>query len=63
MPGIVSIIIGTDYYIALCNDKTIWSWGDNSTGKLGVDKDSVLEPQRIAGIAGVVKIVDGGDKL
>ncbi len=63
MPKITKIIIGTDYYIALCEDKTIWSWGNNSTGKLGTDKDSVMEPQKITDLEGVVKIIDGGKNI
>lgn len=27
MPQIKDILIGDDYYIALCTDKTVWSWG------------------------------------
>ena len=63
MPKITNMIMGTGYYIALCEDKTIWSWGNNSTGKLGTDKDSVMEPQKIIGLEGVVKIIDGGDNI
>lgn len=63
MPKITNMIMGTGYYIALCEDKTIWSWGNNSTGKLGVDSDYVMEPQKITGLEGVVKIIDGGDNI
>ncbi len=59
MPEIVSLIAGDFYKIALCRDKTIWSWGHNAAGKLGMDTDYCQYPQKVEGIEGVVKIVDG----
>ncbi|MDE6674021.1 MAG: hypothetical protein K2K19_04300, partial [Acetatifactor sp.] len=63
MPRAVHILAGTDYHIALCEDGTVWSWGDNADGKLGMTVDTLLLPERIPGLEEVVKIVDGGKDI
>lgn len=61
MPEIASLNAGEFYSIALCRDKSVWSWGHNESGKLGVETDSCQDPQKIEGLEGVVKIADGCD--
>ena len=44
----VEIFIGTDHTIALKEDGTLWSWGKNSYGQLGLgDKNPRRLPSRI----------------
>lgn len=63
MPQITCMLAGDEYYIALCEDKTVWSWGDNADGKLGVAVEALLQPERISGLDNIVKIVDGGKDI
>lgn len=63
MPEIASLIAGDFYMITLCRDKTVWSWGYNAAGKLGMDIDYSQYPQKVEGLEGVVKIVDGGNNV
>lgn len=63
MPRAVHILAGTDCHIALCEDGTVWSWGDNADGKLGMAVDTLLQPERIPELEEVVKIVDGGKDI
>ncbi|MCM1213337.1 MAG: hypothetical protein NC548_02305 [Lachnospiraceae bacterium] len=63
MPQIKHIIIGTNYHIALCENGTVWSWGNNDGGKLGVRESAIGSPQRIAELEDIIKIVDGGENI
>lgn len=63
MPQAMHVLAGEDYHIALCEDKTVWSWGDNADGKLGMAVEALLQPQQIPGLENVVKIVDGGKDI
>lgn len=45
MPKIVDIIIGNNYYIALCEDGSVWSWNED-------------EPNKILNLNGIIKIMD-----
>lgn len=60
MPSITDILIGDDYYVALCENGSVWSWGDNESKKLGVDADRVEDPQRVGIPDRVIKIRDCG---
>jgi alpha-tubulin suppressor-like RCC1 family protein len=52
---------GTAY--ALRSDGTVWSWGSNSSGDLGIGTkgDSSPTPVQVAGLTDVTEIVAGGD--
>ncbi|MDE7223143.1 MAG: hypothetical protein K2O34_05125, partial [Acetatifactor sp.] len=63
MPVATYVIAGADYHIALCEDGTVWSWGDNADGKLGMAVDALARPERIPGLEKVVKIADGGKDI
>ncbi len=63
MPKIHHIIVGTDYNIALCEDGTVWSWGNNDDGKLGIAVSTIRNPQRIEELKDIIKIVDGGQNI
>lgn len=57
------LVVGEDYFLALYDDGTVWSWGNNAEGKLGTTKSFVSEPQRIEGLEGVIKLEDGGSNV
>lgn len=63
MPRAIRMLAGEGYHIALCEDGTVWSWGDNADGKLGVEADVLLQPERLPELENVVKIVDGGKDI
>lgn len=63
MPLAIHMLVGADYHIALCEDGTVWSWGDNADGKLGMAVGALRQPERIPGLENVVKIVDGGKDI
>ncbi|WP_164551691.1 hypothetical protein [Streptomyces sp. WAC 01529] len=42
VPGltdVVRIAAGCDYSLAVKSDGTVWAWGDNSKGQIGINKD------------------------
>ncbi|MDE6363741.1 MAG: hypothetical protein K2L86_05675, partial [Lachnospiraceae bacterium] len=47
--------------IALCDNGTVWSWGNNTEGKLGITISSATYPQKIEGLKNIVEVLDGGD--
>ena len=57
---VADILIGDDYYIALCDDGSVWSWGDNESKKLGINTNIIEVPQKIDIPEHVIKIKDGG---
>lgn len=63
LPPIIQIITGNDYVLALCEDGTVWSWGENEEGKLGITASSSVMPQKILELENIVKIIDAGDVL
>lgn len=60
MSSIVDILIGDDYHVALCENGSVWSWGDNKSRKLGLDAYRVVTPEKVDIPDPVVKIRDGG---
>jgi alpha-tubulin suppressor-like RCC1 family protein len=55
--GVVQIAAGLNHVLALRNDGTVWSWGWNKFGQLGVgDTEDRGVPTPVRGLTGVTKI-------
>lgn len=56
--GIVSIAAGQNYSLALKSDGTVWAWGGNSNGQLGLGYESLNEtaPVQVPNINNAVAI-------
>jgi len=61
LSGVIKIASGASHNVALKSDGTVWSWGSNSFGELGVSTmtDSST-PQLVPGLTGVVALAAGG---
>ncbi len=61
LPFIVAISAGTRHSLALAADGTVWVWGRNQFGQLGVgDATDRPTPMQIPGLSNVVAIAGGG---
>ena len=58
----VQISAGFLYVVALRADGTVWTWGSNSSGQLGIGAaaDHVCLPTQVAGLSGITAIAAGG---
>jgi alpha-tubulin suppressor-like RCC1 family protein len=70
LTDVVEVAAGRNFSLARTSDGSVWAWGDNSRGQLGVastDKCGLNEipcsfsPIRIPGLTGVKHIAAGGD--
>ncbi|HUL97425.1 MAG TPA: Ig-like domain repeat protein [Usitatibacter sp.] len=60
-PGIVDIQNGGNHLLALRNDGTVWGYGLNSQGNLGIGSTAeVSSPVQVPGLSNVTKITTGG---
>ena len=61
LESIIAIAAGDLHSVALKNDGTVWAWGYNSSGQLGIGTttDSAI-PVQVPGIAGVIHIAAAG---
>ena len=55
------ITVGMNHSMALKNDGTVWTWGDNLAGQLGNEDIALrsLTPVQVEGISGVTEIKSG----
>ena len=63
LPEITGIAAGEDHVLALAADGTVWAWGDNDDGRLGIELDHgdyLDRPAMIAGLEDVVDVYAGG---
>lgn len=64
LTGITAIAAGENHTVALKNDGTVWAWGDNSHGQLGIgNTEDKTTPVRVSGLAGltVTAVAAGGN--
>jgi hypothetical protein len=54
--GVASIWAGTGLSVAVRNDGTIWTWGDNHNGQLGISGGSLSTPTQVSGVTGVTAV-------
>lgn len=60
MPKVSQLYLGENHTLALCEDGTLWAWGNNAEGQLGVGSNGdKSKPTQITGI-GKVKSVEAG---
>jgi len=63
LSGVTAIASGDDHSLALKSDGTVWAWGDNYWGEIGIGADSYheqLSPIAVPNLSGITKItVDG----
>lgn len=59
---VTAIAAGANHSLALTQDGTVWDWGQNSYGQLGVkpNSGSVAAPVHVGGLSGVTAIAGGG---
>ena len=61
--NIVSVSAGEDFSIALRADGTVWAWGINSSGELGIGDDTSpsegIAPSRVQNLSNIVAIEAG----
>ncbi|BAI60559.1 conserved hypothetical protein [Methanocella paludicola SANAE] len=62
LSGVKSVAVGASHSVALADNGTVWTWGSNSDGQLGVGKtggSDMTVPVRVSGINGITA-VDAG---
>jgi alpha-tubulin suppressor-like RCC1 family protein len=60
LTGVTAIDGGQDYSLALRNDGTVWAWGRNNFGQLGIDSltDKAV-PAQVVNLTGVTSVTAG----
>ncbi|NOK22049.1 Ig-like domain-containing protein [Corallococcus carmarthensis] len=64
LTDVVQVAAGSEHSAALRADGTVWTWGRNSSGNLGLgtkDSDSHARPAQVPGLTDVVDIAAGKD--
>lgn len=60
VPGCAAVAVGSTHMIALARDGTVWAWGTNESGQLGLGTTSNLEtPTQVPGLSDIVAIDAG----
>ncbi|ETR71714.1 MAG: hypothetical protein OMM_02282 [Candidatus Magnetoglobus multicellularis str. Araruama] len=61
LENIVDLAAGENFSLALSDNGTVWSWGDNSYGQLGIGSDSskIDSPQRVLLLTDIMDIDAG----
>lgn len=59
MSNVKSIATGYNYSMAIKNDGTVWTWGENNNGQLDNSTTRRYSPTRISSLAGVSKLSGG----
>jgi alpha-tubulin suppressor-like RCC1 family protein len=64
LTGVKAVAGGNDYSLAVKSDGTVWAWGLNNAGQLGIgtsDYDAHPTPAPVSGLTGVVTAAAGYD--
>lgn len=66
VPGLtdaIAINAGFDHSLVLQSDGTVWTFGDNTYGQLGVDTGGAprMQPAAVQGLADVIQVAAGSD--
>lgn len=63
LTGIISVAGGGAHSLALKNDSTIWAWGNNQYGQLGIGSygNSISIPVEVAGLTDIIAISAGSE--
>ncbi|AXH98290.1 hypothetical protein DV702_00365 [Sporosarcina sp. PTS2304] len=61
LDNVATVVAGKDHSIALKKDGTVWAWGRNTYGQLGLGQttDYNDEPRPIPGLSGIIEIAAG----
>ena len=62
LSGITAVSAGAYFTLALKNDGTVWAWGSNSNGQLGIGTSGTslqTTPVQVSGLANITKISAG----
>jgi alpha-tubulin suppressor-like RCC1 family protein/uncharacterized protein (DUF2345 family) len=59
LSDVVAIAVGKTHSIALKSDGTVWTWGRNDDGQLGVEGGDQSTPVQVTGLSGMVAIAAG----
>ncbi|KHL91118.1 hypothetical protein QW71_36545, partial [Paenibacillus sp. IHB B 3415] len=61
LTNVISIAVGLNHTLGLKSDGTVWAWGLNSAGQLGVGSTtSSLVPQRVNNLSGIIAVAANG---
>ena len=62
LTGIVAFAGGRDHELALKSDGTVWAWGDNEFGNLGIgNTTNHTTPVQVHNLSNVIAIAGGRD--
>jgi alpha-tubulin suppressor-like RCC1 family protein len=63
LPGVIAVAAGSQHSLALTLDGSVWAWGANCSGQLGIGTRSCTTyqamPLRVEGLTGIVAIAAG----
>jgi alpha-tubulin suppressor-like RCC1 family protein len=60
LQDMISVAAGDDHSLALRKDGTVWAWGSNKYGQLGIDSiGNQLKPVQVKGFTNIVTISAG----
>lgn len=64
LSGVTAVQTGYAHAVALKNDGTVWAWGDNGFGQIGMNPiyRSMAHPVQVVGLSGIVAIAAGGNR-
>ncbi|BAS26700.1 hypothetical protein LIP_0843 [Limnochorda pilosa] len=61
LTGVVDVAAGWDHSLALRSDGTVWAWGYNAFGQVGIGSTTEQHtPVQISGLTGIVAVAGGG---